>query len=411
MLEPKGDTTSMETTAFQGIASGCSSSFLPPHNDPSGEAQDGTTVPAEDRIALLRSLNEPNIIKQTSDDTRDRNNPTYSKNYSRIGMHNTTESCTETASPGEELNKSPASHKVIPRLPNFKQFEDGAKAIAHRFPPLPSMEALEPHRLNPLPRVSGRLNARNGYTCIDEDSDHEISIPVPFGGTSATIILDRTESSGEFFNRMTGLGKEPVTTDHSSLRASVGEDSAGLVGGLAQVDPIIGRKTVTNRESVSEPARNDSYVNNSRRPYSENFSGEGRIGWETFLRQSSETPITNLGVVEPLPSSLTSERGRFLTSGTPIISYHKTHNDEVVSEIQRVEITQDSRLSNLNQRCVGKVQTCVTQLHELGYGSNAAQGGFERLTVYAEAAEGDLINALDIIDEEQRAYQSGFQGN
>lgn len=404
----------METTGFQDVASGCSNSSLSSQHNASfsEEAQDGTTVPAGDRIALRRSLNEPNILKETCDDARDRNNPIYSKNYSRIGMHNVSESFTETVYPGEELSKSTASHKVIARFPTFKQSEDGALASAHRFPPLPSMEALEPHRLNPLPRVSRRLDTRDGYSCIGQGSGHGISIPEPFGGTSVTI-PDRSESSGEFFNRMTGLGKEPVTTTHSSLQASVGQDSAGLDSGLTQIGPFIGRKNVTYRQSVSEPARKDNSVNNSRRPYSENFSGEGRIGWDTFLRQGSKTLITNLGVVESISSSLTSERGQFLPSGIPIISNHNVHNDEAASEIQRAEITQDSEQSNLNQRgdaaYVGKVQACVTQLHKLGYGSDAAQGGFERLTVYAQAAEGDLIDAIDIIDEEQRAYKLGLQ--
>lgn len=405
----------METTGFQDVASGCSNSSLSSQHDASfiGEAQDGTTVPAEDRIALRRSLNKPNVLKQTCDDACDRKNPTYPKNYSRIGMQNVSESFTETVYPGEELCKSTASHKVIPRFPAFKQSEDGALATAHRFPPLPSMEALEPHRLNPLPRVSRRLDTRDEYSSIGQGSGHGISIPEPFGGTSGTIISDRSESSGEFFNRMTGLGKEPVTTTHSSLQASVGQDSAGLDSGLTQIGPFIGRKNVTYRQSVTEPARNDNSVNNCRRPYSENFSGEGRIGWDTFLRQGSETLATNLGVVEPINSSLTSERGQFLPSGIPIISFHNVHNDEAASEIQRGEITQDSEQSNLNQcgdaAYVGKVQACVTQLHKLGYGSDAAQGGFERLKVYAQVAEGDLIDAIDIIDEEQRAYKLGLQ--
>lgn len=400
----------MQTTGFRDLASGCSNSLSSQHDASfCGEAQDRTTVHVEDRIALQHSLNKPDIMKQTCDQARDRNNPTCSKNYSRIGMHNASESCTETAYSGEELSKSTASHKVIPRFYTFKQSEDGALATAHRFPPLPSMEALEPHRLNPLPRVSRRLNTRDGYSCLDQDSDHGISIPEPFGGTSRNIISDRSESSGEFFNRMTGLGKELVATTHSSLHASVGQDSAGLDGGQTQVGPSIGPKNFTYRQSVSDTARNDNSVNNSRRPYSENFSGEGRIGWDTFLRQGSETLITKLGVVEPVASSLTSERAQFLPSGPPIISYHNVNNDEAASELQRAEITQDSEQSNLNQRgdaaYVGKVQACITQLHQLGYGSDPAQGGFERLTVYAQAAEGDLIDAIDIIDEEQRAYK------
>lgn len=406
----------METTGFKDVAfSGCSSSSLSSQHDApfSMEAQDETTLPAEDRIAPRRNLNKPDILKKACDDARDRNNPTSSKNYSRIGMHNASESFTETVYSGEELSKSTASHKVIPWFPTFEQFEDGALATAHRFPPLPSMEALEPHRLNPLPRVPRRLNTRDGSSYIDQDSDHETSIPEPFGGTSLTLISDRSESSGEFFNRMTGLGKGPVTTTHSSLQASIGQDFTGLDGGLTQVGPFIGRKNVICGQSVSEPARNDSSVNNSRRPYSENFSGEGRIGWDTFLRQGYESHNTNLGVVEPIPSSLTSERGRYLRSGSSTISHHNVHNDEAASEIQRAEITQDSEQSNINQRgdaaYVGKVQACVTQLHKLGYGSDAAQGGFERLTVYAQAAEGDLIDAIDIIDEEQRAYKLALQ--
>lgn len=402
----------MQSTGFRDVASGSSNSGSSQHDASfSVEAQDGTTVPAEDRIALRRSLNKPNIMKQTCDEARDRNIPSCSKNYSRIGMHNASESCTETTYSGEEGSRSTASHKVIPRLHSFKQSDDGALAAAHRFPPLPSMEALEPHRLNPLPRVSRRLNTRDGYSCIDQDSDHEISIPEPFGGTTMNIISDRSESSGEFFNRMTGLGKELVTTTHSSLHASVSQDSAGLDGAQTEVGPSIGRKNFTYRQSVSEPAQKNNSVN-SRRPYSEYFSGEGRIGWDTFLRQGSETLTTNLGVVEPIPS-LTSERAQFLPSGTPIISYHNVHNDEAANEIQRAEITQDSEQSNLNQRgdaaYVGKVQACVTQLHDLGYGSHPAQGGFERLTVYAQAAEGNLIDAIDIIDEEQRAYKLNLQ--
>lgn len=405
----------METTSFKDVVfSGCpnSSLFSQQYAPFSGEAQDGMTVPAEDRIALRRSLHKPNMLKQACDDALDRNNPTYSKNHSRIGMHNASESFTETIYSGEELSKSTASHKAISRFSTFKQVEVEALATANRFPPLPSMEALEPHKLNPLPRVPRRSNTRDESSCIENDSNHETSIPEPLGGTLVTIISDKSESSGEFFNRMTGLGKEPVTITHSSLQASVGQESAGLDGGLTQVGPFLGQKDVTYRQSVSEPARNDNPVNSSRRPYSENFSGEGRIGWDAFLRQGSESLITNLGV-ELIPPSLTSERGNFLPSDTPIISCHNVHNDEAVSEIQHADITQDSEHNSLSQRgdaaYVGKVQACVTQLRKLGYGRDAAQGGFERLTVYAQAAEGDLIDAIDMIDEEQRACKLGLQ--
>lgn len=414
--EPKRSTVAEETSSFKDVAfSGRSKSALwSEHDAPFGlKAQDGTIVPTEDRIALQPSLNKSNMFfKQACDDSRDRNNPTYSNSFPRTSIHNASESFIERPYSGEELNKTTASHKGIIRFPTSKQSEVEGLVSAHQFPPLPSMEVLEPHRLNSQPRVTQRLVTVDRFPSMEKYSDHEISIPEPFGSTSVTAISDRCESSGEFFNRMTGLGKELKATPLLSLQASVDQASAGLDAGLAQDDPFLRRKNVTYRQSVSGPARYDNSVNNTRRPYSENFSGEGRIGWDTFLRQGSESPIANHRV-EPIPSR-TFERGYVLHSGVPTISSHNVQNDDAASEARHAEINQHSTQSNLNDRCdaadVKKVQSCVTQLQSLGYSSNAAHGGLERLTVYAQAAEGDLISAIDIIDEEQRAYKLGLPG-
>ena len=53
---------------------------------------------------------------------------------------------------------------------------------------------------------------------------------------------------------------------------------------------------------------------------------------------------------------------------------------------------------------VEKVQECVEKLKDLGFGENSA-GGAQRLVVYAQAAEGNLSDAIDLIDEEQQAYK------
>lgn len=415
--ESKRSTTTEETASVQDVPfSGRSKPALSSqHGVPlGGKAQDGTTVPAEDRIALRPSLNKPNMLfKQDCDDARDRNNPTYSESYPTTGMHHASESFVERVYSGEEPIKTTASHNVIIRFPTSKQFEDEGLAAAHRFPPLPSMEALEPHRPNSQPRVTRRLNTEDESPCIGKDSDHETSTPEPLGSTSVTITSDRGESSGEFFNRMTGLGKESIATPHSSPQASVEQASAGLGGGLAQDDPFLGRQNGTYRQTLSGPAQYDNSVNNNRRPYSENFSGEGRIGWDTFLRQGSESLITNQGV-EHIPSSLKFERGHVHASGVPSISSHNVQIDDAASEARRADINQHSVHSNPNDlgdaAYIRRVEACVTQLHALGYCSNAAQGGFERLNVYAQAAEGDLIGAIDIIDEEQRAYKLRLPG-
>ena len=416
--EPKRSTVTEETASLKDVAfSGPSkSAFSSEHDAPFDlKAQDGTIVPVEDRIALRPSLNKLNMFfKQACDDSRDRNNPTYSNIFPMTSIHNASESFMERAYSVEELNETTASYKGIIRFPTSKQSEVKGLVSAHQFPPLPSMEALEPHRLNAQPRATQRLVAIDRSPSMEKNSDHEVSNPEkPFESTSVTTISDRCESSGEFFNRMTGLGKESMATPSSSLQASVEQAStgldAGLDAGLAQDDPSLRRKNVTCRQTVSGPARCDNSVNNTRRPYSENFSGEGRIGWDIFLRQGSESLITNHGV-EPIPSR-TFERGYVLPSG---ISSHNVQNEDAASEARRAEINQHSIQSNLNGRCdaadVRKVQSCVTQLQSLGYGSNAAEGGWERLTIYAQVAEGDLISAIDIIDEEQRAYKLGLPG-
>lgn len=413
MDESKGSSTTEETASVKYVPfSGGSNLTLSPQHDASfsGKAQDGTTVSAEDRKALRPSSNKPNTLpKQDLDDACHRNNPAYSDSYPTTGMPNASESDVGKVYLGEELNKTRASPNATHRLPTSKQFEDEGLAAAHRFPPLPSMEALEPQRPNSQPRVTQRLNTRDDFPYKDKDGDHKTSTPVPLGSTSVT----RGESSGEFFNRMTGLGKESIATPHSSLQTSAEQASAGLDDGLAQDLEFLGRHNGNYRQESSGPARYDNSMNNTRRPYSENFSGEGRIGWDTFIRQGSESLITNQGV-EHIPSSLNLEPGHVLPSCVPCISSHNVQNDEGASNVCRADINQHSVQSNLGDRddtaYVSRIQACVTQLHTLGYGSNAAKGGFERLKLYAQVAEGDLSAALDIIDEEQRAYKLGLPG-
>ena len=53
---------------------------------------------------------------------------------------------------------------------------------------------------------------------------------------------------------------------------------------------------------------------------------------------------------------------------------------------------------------VGKVNECVEQLRDLGFGGDDDHIA-GRLLVYAQAAEGVLAEAIDLIDEEQRAYR------
>lgn len=58
---------------------------------------------------------------------------------------------------------------------------------------------------------------------------------------------------------------------------------------------------------------------------------------------------------------------------------------------------------------VEKIRGCVNKLQDLGFGGKSDEG-VRRLVVYAQAAEGSLSDAIDMIDEEQRAYQERSNG-
>ncbi|KAL8657592.1 MAG: hypothetical protein Q9226_001756 [Calogaya cf. arnoldii] len=56
---------------------------------------------------------------------------------------------------------------------------------------------------------------------------------------------------------------------------------------------------------------------------------------------------------------------------------------------------------------VAKIQACVEELTQLGF-SSTVKGGVKRLLVYAQAASGELVEAIDMINEESQVYQDAF---
>ena len=50
-----------------------------------------------------------------------------------------------------------------------------------------------------------------------------------------------------------------------------------------------------------------------------------------------------------------------------------------------------------------EVDSCVAHLVEMGYADSGVDGALERLRVYAEISNGDLEQALGLIEEEEKA--------
>ena len=199
-----------------------------------------------------------------------------------------------------------------------------------------------------------------------------------------------------------------------------------------------------------------------RRPYSEAFDGNGRVEWDQFLKNEPNTqpnaefsskrdesirnsPVSSrrtLGSKFSFESDSKDHRSDIhrASRGSPMtyhdlpgIGYPKWHDGphEFRYSTSPAPVTTARRpyvlRSDLRSRTDAptpssrsqapaptmhfespeqkrKIQSCVMQLKSLGFGEDGVSGE-ERLMQCASAAGGDLSQAIDMIDEEQRAYK------
>ena len=199
-----------------------------------------------------------------------------------------------------------------------------------------------------------------------------------------------------------------------------------------------------------------------RRPYSEAFDGNGRVEWDQFLKNVSKfqpnaeswskrdesirnSPVSSrrtLGSKFSFESDSKDHRSDIhrASRGSPMtcydlpgIGYPKWHDGPrdfrystspapvttarrpyvLRSDLRsRTDVPSPSSRSQAPAPTVHfespeqkrKIQSCVMQLKSLGFGEDGVSGE-ERLMQCASAAGGDLVEAIDMIDEEQRAYK------
>ena len=265
---------------------------------------------------------------------------------------------------------APCWSHSIPNTSQNDQLRCGTLSQGVESPPLPTTEPLiSAHEADPS----------NDKTCLGKDLNFDKDLnPLGFAAIrraravspEATVILPRhlyeTESSGQFFNRMTGRGK--------GIAMDPGSDPAYMYN-------IERRATVGER---SEGCSSDKW-----RPFATDLSNSPRMPQDT-TSQRLQTPVSlqgrkardSDGRAHAATSNQinTNERGK--RRGPADLAYAIDHSDAASA---------------------GKIQECVEQLQTLGFGNNT-NDGLGRLIVYAQAAEGNLSNAIDMIDEEQQVY-------
>lgn len=383
----------------------------------------------------------------------------------------------------------------LKRFPTLAQLESGTSKTLSSFPPLPSMEPLIPVRTHAIPNaapVPGTADKIENKTDADKSQSSSIN-----NGLTQADAPQTSESSGQFFQRMTGLGtpslaqrdgmapaasyspwplargagvenettgnmrpnkcpvcdKEfarldnywshirthtrrrpdaPQSPDHTQIpfaeiasrtpyqpgqsgfdRVNTKDRLESLADGqptlLAKYKSEQGESRLTRpfdplaesvtlhrsrlidnfrRTTAQRRSLHDYYAGN-RRPYSDYFTGNGRLGWESFLAKhdtASSRPATNAD--HPTISASTAES---------VVS-------ETSESIPRSEAPNDNAGEHHDAKTVAKVQACVDQLRSLGFGT-MENGGEARLLVYAQAAEGNLEDAIETIEEERKAYE------
>ncbi|KAL8721424.1 MAG: hypothetical protein Q9225_001899 [Loekoesia sp. 1 TL-2023] len=77
------------------------------------------------------------------------------------------------------------------------------------------------------------------------------------------------------------------------------------------------------------------------------------------------------------------------------VTSQSSHHTDIFADVQAT--------NHVDAATVARVQACVDQLQKLGFGS-VDEGGSSRLVIYAQAVGGDLGEAIDLMDEEKRAY-------
>ena len=282
----------------------------------------------------------------------------------------------------EQYNvQRPSSPPLDILFPTLAQSEGKSFAATPIFPALPNMQPLVPQRAAcqydhgtkagesrpvngslPLVRVSNSTEE----SCQSRDPiifrcEHSVQ-----RDGHQVIPLSRLSSAARLAEPFDPLEAEPSARPHLT---------EGVRRNATMASPDIRRAT------------------RRRRPYSDVFDGSGRIPWGNFLhdngRERRGLHRANDGRGRPLGANHERPKRHFWPgAGSPrspsaAAEYDDQHHDDST---------------------VGKINNCVEQLRDLGFGGEDGDFG-GRLLIYAQAADGVLVDAIDLIDEEQRAWQ------
>ena len=145
-----------------------------------------------------------------------------------------------------------------------------------------------------------------------------------------------------------------------------------------------------------------------RRPYSEAYDGFGRVSWNSFVGDNHDGDHPSLKLATDALAGKDESSGKALEH-VESRSQQELLRSATVQKTARSLNPLINKFSNNHQdnAMKPKIDGCVKMLKDFGY-DNGGEGSQDRLHVYAEAAKGDLVDAIEMIDEDQRAYREYY---
>lgn len=269
-----------------------------------------------------------------------------------------------------------------------------------RFPTLSQFEA----QTSNYPQQSGKDENLAPISLEKKVTDNDLQTKLPGSWPPQPPLLHTTESSGEFFYRMTGL--DPKSSENTRTEATgqlsrsktmtASNPAARLPGPFDPLNSSIhfNRQEGGLRRSATDRIANGRYSKSNRRPYSEHFYGDGGVAWDSFLQHYEKTPgrfPTDEDVEAADVNSLSGRARRRARMRQTVDS------DITPTTRPALKVDTTARPKSKNERC-------VEHLKQLGFGGKE-DGGLERLALYAEVAGGNLEEAIEMIEEERTAYK------
>ncbi|KAI9847297.1 MAG: hypothetical protein M1837_002884 [Sclerophora amabilis] len=197
------------------------------------------------------------------------------------------------------------------------------------------------------------------------------------------------ESSGAKGYQSSSLRNAPPIQPANLSAPQPGARLAGPFDPIAESVTLHRRRLLDGiRRSASERVGSNTRSIYPGRPVSEINSRQRRMGWESFLESYENTP------------------GRFPVDDRDHVAEDTGRHGNNDADLHRPDLP--AAMSDAPTSVDRKVRKCVDLLRTMGFGTDA-DGGSERLHVYAQAADGDFETALEIIEEDRKAHEARNQ--